>query len=293
MDPYLDQFLSPQEGASRAAVKRLTATIEQQLIEATVNAPDWHVHTLSSFSYPLTVSWTLTGTPCMPREWQGTFSGATRRPSASTNSSLSRRRKLSPFYSRRVPPFIRDCRLVDLFCTPDLVPNLTAIRRHLLTYYSLLQSTHLTNAVLSSLPLPETLDPQRPIPLPSRLFTLSLLIRDTLALLLGLPFFIGPLLIHVPAYAFARVGARLAHDEEETQAQNKVVFGLLLLLLIYPATFFFFWAFLRYTPLGALASLALVVLIHSYHTKLINGECLMTYAARCPMLNPLQTIMNG
>ena len=173
-----------------------------------------------------------------------------------------------------MPPFTDSVRLVDLFCTPDLVPHLTAIKRHLLTYYSLLQSTHLTNAVLSSLPLPETLDPQRPIPLPSRLFTLSLLIRDTLALLLGLPFFIGPLLIHVPAYAFARVGARLAHDEEETQAQNKVVFGLLLLLLIYPATFFFFWAFLRYTPLGALASLALVVLIHSYHTKLINGECL-------------------
>ena len=164
-------------------------------------------------------------------------------------------------------------RLVDLFCTPDLVPNFTAIKRHLLTYYSLLQSTHLTNAVLASLPLPDTLDPHRPIPLPSRLFTLSLLVRDTLALLIGLPFFIGPLLIHVPAYVFARVGARLAEDEEETQAQNKVVFGLLLLLLIYPMTFFFFWAFLRYTPLGALTSLALVVLIHSYHTKLISGEC--------------------
>lgn len=189
------------------------------------------------------------------------------------NSSLSRKRKLLVLFAscvRSSPTGVVS--LVDLFCTPDLVPNLTAIKRHLLTYYSLLQSTHLTNSVLSSLPLPDTLDPYRPIPLPSRLFTLSLLVRDTLALLLGLPFFIGPLLIHVPAYVFARVGARLAKDEEETQAQNKVVFGLLLLLLlIYPATFFFCWAFLRYTPLGALASLALVVLVHSYHTKLING----------------------
>lgn len=162
--------------------------------------------------------------------------------------------------------------LVDLFCTPDLVPNLIAIRRHLLTYYSLLQSTNLTNSVLSALPLPSTLNPHRPIPLPSRLFTLSLLVRDTLALLIGLPFFLGPLLLHVPSYVFARVGARLAEDEEETLAQNKVVFGLLLLLLIYPATFFFFWAFMWYTPLGAIASGVLVVLVASYHTKLVNSE---------------------
>lgn len=200
----------------------------------------------------------------------------TRSPSALTNSSLFRKRKLlNLFASCARSSSIGAVRLVDLFCTPDLVPNSTSIKRHLLTYYSLLQSTHLTNSVLSSLPLPDTLDPLRPIPLPSRLFTLSLLIRDTLALLIGLPFFIGPLLIHVPAYVFARVGARLAKDEEETQAQNKVVFGLLLLLLIYQTTFFFCWAVLRYTPLGALASLALVVLVHSYHTKLINGTCLL------------------
>lgn len=42
MDPYLEEFLSPEEGAARAAVKRLTATLEQQLIEATINAPDWY-----------------------------------------------------------------------------------------------------------------------------------------------------------------------------------------------------------------------------------------------------------
>ena len=41
MDPFLDQFLSPEEGAARAAVKRLTATIERELVEATINATDW------------------------------------------------------------------------------------------------------------------------------------------------------------------------------------------------------------------------------------------------------------
>ncbi|KZT63684.1 hypothetical protein DAEQUDRAFT_815496 [Daedalea quercina L-15889] len=234
MDPYLDQFLSSEEGAPRTAVKRLTAALEQQLVETTINAPDWD--TLYAARMARDLLW----------EDEKAISLDEFVPVSQT--------------------------LVDLFCTPDLVPNLTAIKRHLLTYYSLLQSTNLTNSVLSSLPLPDTLDPHRPTPLPSRLFTLSLLVRDTLALLLGLPFFLGPLLLHVPAYIFARVGARLAEDEEETQAQNKVVFGLLLLLLIYPATFFFFWAFLWYTPLGALASGALVVLVASYHNKLVNDN---------------------
>lgn len=162
--------------------------------------------------------------------------------------------------------------LVDLFSTPDLVPNFTGVKRHLLTYYSLLQSTNLTNAVLSSLPLPRTLDPHRPTPLPSRLFTLSVLVRDSLAVLVRLPFFLGPLLFHAPAYAFGRFGARLVEDEEETQAQNKVVFGLLLLFLIYTAMFFFLWAFLWYTPFGALVAAGLVFLFATYHNKLVNGK---------------------
>lgn len=44
MDEYKEQFLSNAEGsAARAAVKRLTRAIEQQLrvIETTINAPDW------------------------------------------------------------------------------------------------------------------------------------------------------------------------------------------------------------------------------------------------------------
>lgn len=43
MDPFKEQFFSSQEGAPRAAVKRLTQTIEKELIEATINAPDWCV----------------------------------------------------------------------------------------------------------------------------------------------------------------------------------------------------------------------------------------------------------
>ena len=93
----MEQFLSPEEGAPRAAVKRLTAALEQQLIEATVNAPDWYAPAVSRFSYGLSfvrASCAPLGTLFTPREWQETCFGATRRPSTWMNSSLSRKRKL-------------------------------------------------------------------------------------------------------------------------------------------------------------------------------------------------------
>ncbi|KAI0293227.1 glycerol-3-phosphate-acyltransferase [Russula brevipes] len=131
--------------------------------------------------------------------------------------------------------------LVDLFSTPESAPNFQALRRSLLEYYSLLQSAQLTNSDLSSLPLPRTLDPHQPVALPSRLFTLLL-------------------------------GARLAIDEEETQAQNKVLFGMFLLMLIYPTTFLVMWAFLWFTPIGAIFSATLVWLFAVYHNKLVNDN---------------------
>ena len=42
MDEYIEQFLSDVDGSPRAAVKRLTATVERELVEATINAPDWY-----------------------------------------------------------------------------------------------------------------------------------------------------------------------------------------------------------------------------------------------------------
>ena len=43
MEDYLGQFMSGEEGAPRAAVKRLTAVIERELTQSTINAPDWSV----------------------------------------------------------------------------------------------------------------------------------------------------------------------------------------------------------------------------------------------------------
>lgn len=160
--------------------------------------------------------------------------------------------------------------LVDLFSTPNPTPNYVSVKHNLLEYYSLLQSTHLSNSVLSSLPLPRSLDPNTPATLPSRLYALLVVTRDSAAALMGLPFFLLPLIVHIPVYAMGRLGARLVEDEEETQAQNKVAFGLLCLLLIYPTAFFFLWAMLWYTPTGAILAAVTVYLFAVYHTKMVN-----------------------
>jgi glycerol-3-phosphate O-acyltransferase/dihydroxyacetone phosphate acyltransferase len=161
--------------------------------------------------------------------------------------------------------------LVDLFSTADTTPNFKSVKGNLLEYYSLLQTTKLTNSVLSALPLPRTLDPGHPTPLPGRLRTLGLLIRDSISILARLPFFFFPLIVHMPIYILGRLGASLVEHEEETQAQNKVIMGLLFLLLIYPLSFWLLWALFLYTRTGAVLAAVTVWLFAFYHTKLING----------------------
>lgn len=162
------------------------------------------------------------------------------------------------------------CSLVDLFSTQNPTANFVSVKRNLLEYYSLLQTTELTNSVLSALPLPRTLDPDHPTPLPGRLRTLGFLMRDSVSALTRLPFFIFPLIVHSPIYILGRLGARLVEHEEETQAQNKVILGLLFLLMIYPLSFWLLWALFLYTPTGAVLAAVTVYLFAVYHTKLIN-----------------------
>ncbi|KAF8070166.1 glycerol-3-phosphate-acyltransferase [Lyophyllum atratum] len=232
LDSYKEQFFSSEEGAPRAAVKRLTRAIESELVEATVNAPDWDTLYVARIARDIL--------------WEGT-------------KSIN----LDEFV-------VISQTLVDLFSTPNSTSNFKSAKRNLLEYYSLLQSSHLTNSVLSSLPLPRSLDPNTPVPVPSRLYTLLILIRDTISALIRLPFFFFPLIVHLPVYFMGRLGARLVQDEEETQAQNKVVFGLLSLVLIYPAAFFFLWALLWYTPIGALFAATTVYLFANYHNRIID-----------------------
>ena len=68
-----------------------------------------------------------------------------------------------------------------------------------------------------------------------------------------------------------RVAANLSENEEESQAQNKVVIGLLLLMMIYPAAFWMVWAVLSFTSYGALVAGLTVWAFAYYHTRLVNG----------------------
>ncbi|KAG6917822.1 hypothetical protein DXG01_000882 [Tephrocybe rancida] len=232
LDAYKEQFFSDVEGAPRAAVKRLTRAIESELLEATINAPDWNTLYAARMAHDIL--------------WEG-------------NKSIN----LDEFV-------VTSQTLVDLFSGPTTIPHFKTTKRNLLEYHSLLQSSRLSNPVLESLPLPRSLDPNIPAPIPSRLYTLLLLVRDTISALICLPFFLFPLIVHIPVYFMGRLGARLVKDEEETQAQNKVVFGLLALALIYPAAFFFLWALLWYTPVGALLAAATVYLFANYHNRMVN-----------------------
>ncbi|KAI6010515.1 glycerol-3-phosphate-acyltransferase [Pisolithus marmoratus] len=234
MGDYKEQFFSDLEGTRRTAVKRLTRVIERQLVETTINAPDWETLYIARMARDLL--------------WE-----------------KERSIDLNDFV-------VVSQTLVDLFSAKDATVNYNSVRRHLLEYYSLLQSTHLTNSVLASLRLPATLSPTHPTPLPSRLLTLSILMRDTLAALIRLPTFFLPLLLHFPVYIIGRRAARLSEHEEETQAQNKIVVSLLLLLLIYPATFWVLWAVLSYSSTGALVAALTVWAFAYYHTRLVNDN---------------------
>ncbi|KAF8161060.1 hypothetical protein B0H34DRAFT_699266 [Crassisporium funariophilum] len=236
MDQYKDQFFSGEEGAPRAAVKRLTSAIETELIETSINAPDWD--TLYAARMARDLLW-----------------------------EQERSINLDDFV-------VISQTLVDLFSSQDqdVTPKLKSVKRHLLGYYSLLQSSSLTNSVLSSLPLPRSLDPNTSATVPSRLYTLLLLTRDSISALIQLPFFFIPLVVHSPVYIMGRIGAKLVEHEEETQAQNKLAFGLISLLLIYPAFFVFLWALFSYTRLGAFLAAFMVYLFAVYHIKMIDGN---------------------
>jgi hypothetical protein len=123
--------------------------------------------------------------------------------------------------------------------------------------------------VLSSLPLPRTLDPRRPTPLPSRISTLLLLIRDSLASLIRLPFFALPLVVHLPSYALGKYIQQKIVDEEEV-AQGKVFLGLFIMVGMYSLMFAVVWGLLWLTPIGAIVAVAVTWAFALYHVQLVD-----------------------
>jgi hypothetical protein len=159
--------------------------------------------------------------------------------------------------------------LVDLFATQGN-PKIDHLRTLLGTYRNLLFASRLSNHTLADLPLPKNLDPSRPVPLPGRLRTLAILVKDTVICLAQFPLFILPFLFHIPIYITGILGARMAEDELETQAQMKMFLGVFFSFITYPITFFIFLWLFAAVPLGMAFAAGAVWLIGKYHTALID-----------------------
>jgi len=164
--------------------------------------------------------------------------------------------------------------LVDLFTSHSTDESYLELKRALMTYHSLLKTSHLTNETLALLPLPRNLDPRRPTPFPSRITTFLVLIRDTLSALIRLPLFLVPLLVHLPIYTISRWVGKQSEVEEETMAQNKVVVGLLGLLGAYGTMFWFIWALLGGWWINGMVAACTVYVFGIYHVRLIDDNYL-------------------
>jgi hypothetical protein len=80
------------------------------------------------------------------------------------------------------------------------------------------------------------------------------------------------MIIHLPLYGMARLGADIVREELETQAQMKIAFGVLFSFFIYPLLFFLSWLVLGFTLIGAAMAATGVYAFATYHTSLVDAN---------------------
>lgn len=227
---FADEFFAPGENSKKAAVKHLGKAILLEMFKTTVNAPDWD----TSFAAEMARQILWLKEDDLP---------------------------LSDFVDVAQT-------LSDLFATSD--PRIDKLKQTLVAYRGLLFSSRLSNEGLADIPLPKELDPNQKVPLPGRLRTLAILIKDTIISLVQFPLFFIPFIIHIPLYIIGILGGGMAENELESQAQAKVFLGLFLSAVLWPIVFFIFlWVF-RAVPLGAALALGAVWLLSKYHSALID-----------------------
>lgn len=177
-----------------------------------------------------------------------------------------------------------NCSLIDLFAAADQTPAVVRLRAILLEYHMTLRSTKLTHYVLAGHTLPATLDPSIPHPLPTRFRVAFSLFTDTLGSLIRLPFFILPLIVHLPIYLVSKYSLRFSELEEDT-AQNKMALGLILAMLLYATLFGLAWFLFFATPVGGFVVAGFLWLFAVYHNTLIDDNC---QSFSPPPLSPLR-----
>lgn len=79
-----------------------------------------------------------------------------------------------------------------------------------------------------------------------------------------------PMLIHLPMYYVAKFGENIVREELETQAQMKIVFGMLFSLLVYPVVFLLMWLLFGFTSVGAFIAAGAVYLFNMSHKTLVD-----------------------
>jgi len=249
---YAEEFMNEP----KTAVKKLTAKIKQQMHDLTINAPDWYVLLTLAF-IPLTDQY-----PC--QIYRDTLRAAetARELLWGDNAHVP----LSDWTSITQS-------LVNLFSSSS-AKSITDTKQALVEYEALLRTLHYTNSSLNALPLPRILDPAHPSATPARFSSLFALLKTTFSSLIFLPFFILPLLTHIPIYTIGKWTAyKMNTDEPEQAAQNKIVFSLLFLLfIIYPSIFFFTWAIFLFTPLGFIVAVMWLGSFAYYHNRLIDAN---------------------
>ena len=163
--------------------------------------------------------------------------------------------------------------MIDLFASPSASPALRRLKRLLNAYRDTLQASSLSHLSLSTLPLPATLDPSVPHPLPTRARVLTSISLSTFSCLLRLPFFLLPLIVHLPIYLFTRYASSGALEED--QAQKKVAVGLVLALGSYAAFFgvacALLWVSLPYGG-AILVALTGTIAFVAYHNRLVDDN---------------------
>ena len=162
-------------------------------------------------------------------------------------------------------------RLVDLFAVAETDPRLLGLRDLLLAYRAALLQTHLSHFGLSGVSLPDSLDPSVPFPMPGRIRVLGHLLKSSLASFVRLPFFLVPLLVHLPIYVVGAYSVYLAELEED-RAQLKIALGLVFAMGTYVALFSLACVGLVWMPLGFVLAAVFVVCFWLYHQRLIDDN---------------------